>query len=56
MPRCAVRMMRRPMMRAMPGLMTMMLSRARRSNNQQRWDNRNQRQLQNVFHVKSPNS
>jgi hypothetical protein len=41
---------------AMPGLMTMMLRGARRSNNQQSWNNRNQRQLQNVFHVKSPDS
>jgi hypothetical protein len=44
------------MMRAMSGLMTMMLRRARRSNRQQSWNNRNQRQLQNVFHVKSPDS
>jgi hypothetical protein len=44
------------MMRAMPGLMTMMLRRTRRSNQQQRRNNRYQRPLQNVFHVKSPDS
>jgi hypothetical protein len=43
-------------MRAMPGLVTMVLPRTRRSNQQQRRNNRNQRQLQNVFHVKSPDS
>jgi hypothetical protein len=48
-------MMRRPMMRAMPRFtMMMLLRRTRRSHNQQRRNNQNQRQLENVFHVKSP--
>jgi hypothetical protein len=50
-------MMRRPMMRPMPGLAMMMLLRGiRRSHNQKRRNHRQQRQLKNVFHVKSPDS
>jgi hypothetical protein len=44
------------MMRAMPTLAMMMLRRTRRSGNQQRRNYRNQCQLQNVFHVQSPDS
>jgi hypothetical protein len=57
MSRCAVRVMpRRTMMRAMPSLAMMMLRRVRRTGNQQHRNNRYQRQLENVFHVKSPDS
>jgi hypothetical protein len=44
------------MMRAMPSLAMMMLRRVRRTGNQQHRNNRYQRQLENVFHVKSPDS
>lgn len=47
---------RSAMMRTMPALAMMMLPRARRSHSRNQHDrnDRNQRQFQNVFHVKSP--
>ena len=56
MPRRTVRMMRRPMMRAMPGLVMMMLRRVHRTHYEQCRNNRHQRQLEYVFHFKSPDS